>query len=171
MKFSQRTTETGSGLIIAAGAIALLSLMVGSYFLTLIPKYRSVHQSTSWREAQHAAQGGVNYALQTLNQFAASGADPDSYSWSSDWSGNSWSFTTAEGDHILNNTALPVFGGRDNSGVSDLRVDVYTREPGTNRPWFRIRSSGRADVPGKLVSADRRDADLRRMALGASTSH
>jgi hypothetical protein len=50
-------------------------------------------------------------------------------------------------------------------------VDVYTREETgaapTRNPWFRIRSTARADLPGKSVTSDGRDATLRRMKLGA----
>jgi hypothetical protein len=158
-------SNRGSGLLAAVCAIAVLSLLLGSYLITLIPKYRSVHQAASWHDAHQAAEGGVNYAVQALNRFAASGGDPDSYAWDTDWAGNNWTFATADGDHTLDTADLPGFGGRGHARVSSLTVDVYTRDALSSRPWFRVRSSGRSDLPDRYLTADRRDLELRRMKL------
>ena len=41
--------------------------------------------------------GGAGYALHALNRYALTPAVPDTYDWSSDFAGNSWSFTSADG--------------------------------------------------------------------------
>ncbi len=103
-----------------------------------------------------------------LNQFASTTKDPDAY----DWAGSQWSYSNASyvtnGERTLNSGSLPSLGGPNNVAVTGLAVDVYTRDSAAPyTPWFRIRSTARADVSGRFVSADKRDAALRRMKLGA----
>ena len=150
--------------------IAIFSLVIAAFYKTLTPKYRSVSQGVSWQEALYGAEAGADYGLRTLNQFAATTKDPEAY----DWTGNQWSYTdpsyTNNGERTLAPGSLPVLGGPDNVAVTRLAVDVYTRDSAPPYiPWFRIRSTARTDVSGRFVSADKRDAALRRMKLGAKS--
>lgn len=176
MQTIQSNPNSGGGLVVVMCTIALFSLLLGGFFVGLIPKYRSAHLGANWHEAHKAAEAGINYGLQTLNRFAVGGAHPDSYGWSADWAGNVWTYSTSNGPRTLQAASLPVLGGRTNAKVSGLSIDVYTRHPASQTPWFRIRSSGRADVASRYVPADRRDVELRRMRLrgtsgGASDPH
>jgi len=162
------TRRDGSTLIISILAIAVCSLIVATLYQTLLPQYRSVYQAASWQEALQGAEAGVAYAQKTLDQLALSSPNADAY----DWAGAGWEFTdrnyTVNGERTLPASALPALGGQNNIAVSRLAIDIYTRSPtAPNYPWFRIRSTGRADLPGRLVSTDRRDVELRRMKLGA----
>ena len=161
-------SNRGGTLIVALIIIAVFSMVIASLYSTLTPKYRSMHQGVSWHEAFHGAESGADYGLRLLNQFAGTTKDPEAY----DWTGNQWSFTnalyTSNGERTLNSAALPSLGGPENVAVTRLAVDVYTRDSAAPyNPWFRIRSTARADLPGRYVSADKRDAALRRMKLGA----
>ena len=163
-------SKRGGILIVAIVTIAIFSLVIAAFYQTLTPKYRSVYQGVSWQESLHGAESGADYGFRLLNQFAGTTKDPDAY----DWTGNQWSYTDAtyltNGERTLASASLPVLGGPNNVAVTRLAVDVYTRDSAAPyTPWFRIRSTARADVPGKYVSADKRDAALRRMRLGATT--
>ncbi len=163
-------SDRGGILVVALMTIAIFSLVIAALYSSLTPKYRSIHQGVSWQEALHGAESGADYGLRLLNQFAATTKDPDTY----DWTGNQWSYSnasyTTNGERVLASGSLPALGGPSNVGVTRLAVDVYTRgSAAPYSPWFRIRSTARADLPGRYVSADKRDAALRRMKLGATT--
>ena len=163
----------GSVLVIALIMVALLALSVASYYRNLIPKFRGTYQGAAWQEALHGAEAGADYTLLQLNTWAGSTPDPDSYPWTT----NSWSYAnssyTANGERSLDTASLPVLGGQSNVRVTKITADVYTREnfgtTPTLNPWYRIRCTARADLPGKYVSADSRDIALRRMKLAAKT--
>jgi hypothetical protein len=164
----------GSVLIITMIFIGVLALSVAAYYRNLIPKFRGTYQGAAWHEALHGAEGGADYVINVLNGWALSGLDPANFPWTS----SSWSYTdasyTTNGEVSLAAASLPVLGGQSNVRVTKVTADVYTREvigstPSYN-PWYRIRSTARADLPGKYVSADSRDIQLRRMKLAAKTA-
>ncbi len=164
-----------STLVISLVVIACIGVSIAASFQSLVPKYRGTHQSIVWQETLHGADAGVELALDTLNTWTKSNKNPDTFPWTS----NSWTITdssnySANGERTLASASLPVIGGPNNVRVTKIAVDVYTREgTGTSpnyNPWFRIRSTARADLPGKYVSSDSRDVELRRMKLAATTS-
>ena len=148
--------------------IAIFSLVIGAFYSVLTPKYRSIYQSASWQESLHGAEAGADYGLLLLNQLAASTRNPDAY----DWTTNHWTYSdalyTSNGERILDTNYLPTLGGSNHVAVTQLAVDVYTRDSAPPyTPWYRIRSTARADLPGKYINVDKRDAELRRMKLTA----
>ena len=172
--YKHNTDRTsGSTLIMTMLLLGVLAMSVAGYYRSLIPKYRSTYQGTSWHEALHGAEGGADYVLNTLNTWAATTSDPQAYPWTT----NNWTITNAlystNGERTLNTASLPSLGGTNNVRVTKLAVDVYTREAtgsgATYNPWYRIRSTARADLPGKYVGTDKRDTELRRMKLAATT--
>ena len=57
--------------IVSMAAVLLVGIAeTFAGLLVLVPRYRSLHQSASWHEAHEAADAGVNYALQALDEFA-----------------------------------------------------------------------------------------------------
>jgi Tfp pilus assembly protein PilX len=166
-------SRRGSVLLITMILVGVLSLSVVSYFQNLVPKFRGSYQGAAWHEALHGAEAGADYALRQLNSWATTTSDPTAYPWTT----NSWSYTDAtyqtNGERSLDGSQLPFLGGQSNVRVTKITADVYTRENSGSsaslNPWFRIRSTARADLPGKYVSADRRDIQLRRMKLAAKT--
>lgn len=161
-------SSLGSALIVTIMTIAIFSLVIGAFYSALTPKYRSIYQGASWQESLHGAEAGADYGLLLLNQLAASTRNPDAY----DWTANQWSYSNASyasnGERTRDAGYLPALGGSNNVAVTRLAVDVYTRDSAPPyTPWFRIRSTARADLPGKYVSVDSRDSELRRMKLTA----
>ena len=171
MKNRHHSRSKASVLLACLVVIATIGFSVAAYFGTFIPKYRATHQGAAWQESLHGAEAGADYAMSLINTWCGSSANPDAYPWTA----NSWSYTnalyTANGERTLDGSQRPVLGGPNNVRVLKLSVDVFTREASgtspTYNPWFRIRSTARADLPGNFVSSDRRDAELRRMKLGA----
>lgn len=165
--------KRGSVLLTTMIMVGLLALSIASYYQNLIPKFRGSYQGAAWHEALHGAEAGADYALLQLNNWATTTSNPDAYPWSS----NSWSYAsllyTTNGERSLDASQLPVLGGQSRVRVTKITADVYTRENSSSspslNPWFRIRSTARADLPGKYVSADSRDIQLRRMKLAAKT--
>ena len=158
----------GSALIVTIMTITIFSLVIGAFYSGLTPKYRSIYQGASWQESLHGAEAGADYGLFVLNQFAASTSNPDSYAWTTNNWTDSNSTYSANGERVLNAAFLPTLGGDNHVAVTRLAVDVYTRDnapPYT--PWFRVRSTARADLPGKFTTGDKRDTGLRRMKLTA----
>jgi hypothetical protein len=161
----------GSALTMAMLVIAALTLCVAAFFQTLVPRYRSIYQGASWQEALHGAEAGADLAIQSLNSWATSIDDPDTYPWSA------MNWTTPDEPYALNGERslaaafLPRPGGNSNVRVTKLTVDVYTRDSAGSSPsycpWFRIRSTARANLPGQYTTTDSRDSVLRRMKLGA----
>lgn len=161
-------SRRGGTLLMAVMTIALCSILVATHLQTLIPKYRSAHQAASWREALQAAEAGVNHGINELNEMAVSNRDSGSYPWAA----KGWSpldpLFGLNGERLLDAALLPLLGGSNNTGVTQLSVDVYTRQATPPyHPWYRIRATGRADLPGRFLSGDRRDGRLRHMKLGA----
>ncbi len=154
-------------LVIAMFSVAIIAAIVAAYYEGLIPKYRTAFQSADWHEALHGAEAGVDFAVQTLNTSALSSPTPDSYTWTG------W---TVDSTYSLNglrtyNSTIDL-GGNERVKVTSLTVDVYTRDTSSSTspsydPWFRVRSTARADLPGKYVTQDKRDAKLRHMALNS----
>jgi hypothetical protein len=167
-------SQAGGTLIVVLLMVAILALAVGAYYQTLVPKFRTTYQGSSWQEALHGAEAGADFALRQLDSWAETVHDPDAYAWSAD----SWSLADPlyplNGARALNPAKLPVLGGQNHVRVTSVSVDVYTREAiaavPTYRPWFRIRSTARADLPGRYIGTDRRDSHLRRMKLGAKAN-
>ena len=156
--------------------IVALTMCVGAYYTTLMPRLRGIYQGASWQEALFGAESGVDYTLSQLNTWAPTVSDPNSYPWTT----NAWNTTSAtyatNGQRTLADASLPHLGGNNNVRVTRIAVDIYSREQvgsisanWTNNPWFRIRSTARANLPGTTVSADRRDQELRRMQLSNKT--
>lgn len=161
----------GGTLIMVLLIITVLSLVVAAYYQTLVPKYRGTYQASSWQEALHGAEAGADNVIRSLNTWATTTTDPDAYPWTS----NNWTVTdptySQNGERTLDTASLPNLGGNNQIRVTKVSVDVYTREATgttpTYNPWFRIRSTARANLPGKYVTSDSRDMQLRRMKLAA----
>lgn len=173
MKMRIINRSRASTLVVALLIIATLGMAIAGYYRDLIPKYRGTHQGTAWHEALHGADAGVDLVISNLNSWAGVNGDPGAYPWTT----NGWSFTDAtyatNGERTLASGSLPVLGGPNNVRLTKLAVDVYTRETiGTSptyNPWFRVRSTARANLPDRYVPHDTRDTELRRMKLAAKT--
>ncbi len=151
--------------------IAVLSMTIAAYYQTLVPKYRGAYQASSWQEALHGAEAGAENVIRSLNSWVATNTDPNAYPWTA----NGWTVTDAtyalNGERTLGSGQLPSLGGPNQIRVTRVAVDVYTREEigsaPTRNPWFRVRSTARANLPGKYANSDSRDTELRRMKLSA----
>lgn len=166
---SPPSSRRGSTLVVVLFTIAVCSMIIGVYLQTLMPKFRSVRQAASWRDALQAAEAGANHGIHELNELAASSRDTSSYPWAE----KGWSLVDSvynlNGERILDMANLPLLAGSSRTGVSRLAVDVYTREPiAPYHPWFRIRSTGRAILSDRYVTGDRREGRLRQMKLATS---
>ena len=142
------TIHSRAGVLIATLIIiAILAFSVASFYRALIPGYRSVYQSASWQEALHGAEAGADYALQTLNGYASASSDPSSYTWTGTTVTNtSYTPLSSASNREKTLNTLPQLGGPNNVKLLNVAIDVYTRDTTLqNNPWYRIRSTARAD--------------------------
>ena len=188
---SKQHQEQGGVLITAIILITTVAVVLVAFYQGFVPKYRSIYQAASWQEALHGAEAGVDYTMQVLNNSASTTKNPDAYAWTGFTTTNTNAAATTSGggsaatpvsnlnnrERTLNAAQLPFLGGTNNVRVMKVSVDVYTRNntPPNNSsnayPWFRIRSTGKADVPGRTVPSDSRDTNLRRMKLNNASPY
>jgi hypothetical protein len=151
MKTLRLRNSQGSTLIFSMLTVAVTSALIAGYYESLTPKYRAAFHAADWHEALHGAEAGADYVVQKLNQNALTGTSPDSYDWTG-WTVDS--VYPSNGTRTLNSPI--VLGGPENVTVKTLTVDVYTRNasqtPPSYDPWFRVRSTARANLPGRTMS-------------------
>lgn len=185
--------RTGSALVVVMMTIAILAFIAASLIRIASDRHRSAFESASWNESVLAAEAGADLALLTLRSTlpeqslwpdrrnALSSQGP---SWSSNWGVP----TDANGDRIA---AAPATGRiADATGVTIARwyrptepllvhrgegstslfTSVIVDAPASLRQssglqWYRVRSTGMANLPFRRASADRFDNDLRQVSL------
>lgn len=160
-----RIHTRGSALAITMLTVAVLVSIAGTVLFRVNNKYRNLSQATSWRKALVAAESGVDVAMQRLQDNATTPA--------SAWSG--WSTTDPfTGQTLANNgrcysPAALSFGGEGGNTMSYyVVVDTPTglARTRTTKQYYRIRSSGYADIAGGNVAGDSRlDVDLRKLSF------
>src|SRR5689334_8978226 len=91
MMTKRHNHEGGSTLVVAVLVVAVLTMVISAYYQSLVPKFRGTYQASSWQEALHGAEAGVDHTIRLLNGWTTSTADPDAYPWTS----NGWTTTNA----------------------------------------------------------------------------
>jgi len=159
--------ESGAALLAALITLAVLTTIAASVFLSSVPAYRGTYQAAAWHEAKLAADAGIDFGLSTLQKTCP---NPMAY----DWAG--WTTDTGtpvppnyDGIRIYTPPANTLVNGGDGSTqprITRVEIDVITRDDNfMQNAWFRVRSTGMAEVPNSQLSLDKRDLTLRRIAL------
>lgn len=168
--FVSNGAESGSTLLIALITMAVLTAIAASVFLSAIPGYRSGYQASAWQEAKLAADSGIDFAMTELQNTVP---DPTLYKWTG------WEKDVPGGGVVPDNydgvrvyvppaNTLGKGEGTSKPRVARIEVDVITRDDNFSKnAWFRIRSTGLAELSSSQLSLDKRDLHLRRMALRA----
>lgn len=161
------TDESGSTLLVALITMAVLTTVAASVFLSSVPAYRGTYQTSAWHEAKLAADAGVDYAMAALQNTAP---NPMAYSWPGWTLEDGTSNVPANYDGVrVHVPAADMLGKGDGTSkprVTRVEVDVITRDTNfMKNAWFRIRSTGLAEVNSSQLGLDKRDLSLRRMTL------
>jgi hypothetical protein len=170
------TNERGSALIAVLFAASVLMIIAGVLTQAIPPAYRTAFESASWQESLQAAEAGGDLAISSIQ---ASAPDPTANPWTG-WTNATGSVNgpwTYNGLTAASLALAHAGEGNTNATLAQLTVDVYTRDNNVDidpkgTPWYRIHSTGRADLPGnRAASLDKRDALLRRMRFNADATH
>lgn len=166
LRIRQRN-ESGSAIIAAIIAIGILAFIAGTVLLTAVPAYRSTYHAAAWHEARLSADAGVDLAIATLQRSLP---DTNAYTWPG--------WTLKNGDPVPPNSSeirtmtvssdllFNTGDGSTRPAIVRVEVDVLTRDGNVSKnPWYRIRSTGSADIASSLLGLDKRDVFLRRISL------
>jgi hypothetical protein len=155
--------------LVCAGIIASVCA-VGIAFIQ--PRYRSVHQTASWKESLLTAEGGIEMAM---NEIRKSLYDPE----------HAFEGWTASADPIVGEASNEPGASaqrmtytlessavlRKGEGAQSSRAYVTVDAPRclvdrSNEQWYRIRSLGVTDVPGAGgIAGEAQDLKLRKFDL------
>jgi hypothetical protein len=159
--------ESGAALLAAMITLVVLTSIAASVFLSSVPAYRGTYQASAWYEAKLAADAGADFAMSALQKTVP---NPNAY----DWAGWTTETGTAvppayDGIRIYTPPASTLVNGGDGSThpqISRVEIDVITRDDNfAQNAWYRIRSTGMAEVASSQLGLDKRDLTLRRMTL------
>ncbi len=145
--------RAGSVFLLSVGILALLSILSTLVFTIVSNRHRQAFQTTSWQESILAAESGVDIAVAELRRKVS---DPTT-------AFGSWTHE----DGAISMTTSTLLRGGEGGRRSWTRV-VLEAPPSlvdsTGSQWYRIRSTGYAEVPGKRgVGGDPMDVKLRKL--------
>ncbi len=168
-----RRVQSGSVLILALFAVAILSLLLASTLSICQNKYHTVFQAASWQEAVHGAEAGVDLAMDALNrgewtgwQTGSNGGNPPPRTPPS--TGATATAATGPPSPGSYNYRVMSLGhsGEGNQQVSAF-ITIDAAASLSNAPggqWLRIRAIGITDLSGPMqVSSESKDRALRRL--------
>jgi hypothetical protein len=166
-RVTSASRESGAALLAAMITLTVLTAIAATVFMSSVPAYRGTYQAAAWHEAKMAADAGVDFAIATLQKTTP---NPALY----DWAGWTLEDGTAvpkgfDGVRIYTPPADTLVNAGDGSTrprVVRVEIDVVTRDDNfSQNAWYRIRSTGLAEIPSSQLSLDKRDLTLRRMTL------
>ena len=134
--------ETGGVLIAALLTIAVISMLAATTLLRVGERHATTYQSLSWNEAMASAETGADFALKSMN---ASLSDP-ALAWAA------WTPNDATTFPKTYTPALPGHSGEGNTKVFATVVVDNSLTDSDGRKWFRVRSTGVAELPLRSVS-------------------
>jgi hypothetical protein len=176
-----RSNRAGSALPLALITTSTLIALGAVTLMFLQNRYRQVHQTAAWQEALLSAEAGIDIAV---NELRKNLYDP-THAWQGGWVHKALDAngvpidgsSTAMDDHLGSDDGTIYYSSEvllhQGEGGQRSRAKITAEAPGfllTTRgdQWYRIRSTGIAEVPGGVVAAgDKRDLNLRRFDLKA----
>lgn len=169
----RRSAKDGSVLVLALVTIVILASILGIVLQTVSNRYWTAFQVAAWQEALFAAESGADIAMVEMRKSM----QQDDTAWSG-WtvikktgaaSTSAPNLTGLQGDENLTRTyTLAPHAGEGNTALSaTIVIDAPTTlRDASGRQWYRVRSTGAANVPGPArVSSEKLDNLLRRLSL------
>jgi hypothetical protein len=168
MKLHPANRRSGAALVLALACAAIILGIGYTTYQSIQTKYRSIHQTASWKEALLTAEGGVEMAM---NEIRKSLYDPQN-------AFLGWEKSADEIQELSNDPGAT--GGnmtysmvsnailREGEGGLESWARVTVDAPRTlidrrGEKWYRIRSLGISDVPGSTaVAGEKQDLRLRK---------
>jgi hypothetical protein len=167
MKILNLRRKAGTALVVALACSAIILGVGYTTYQSIQTKYRSIHQTASWKEALLTAEGGVEMAM---NEIRKSLYDPQNafIGWekSADeiqQASNDPGATAGNMTYKLASNAILRQGEGGLESWAHVTVDApRALVDRRGEKWYRIRSLGVADLPGTAVAGEKQDLRLRK---------
>jgi len=168
----QNKARAGTALITAVICAGIIASVCAFALAVLQPKYRSVHQTASWKESLLTAEGGIEMAM---NEIRKSLYDPNHAF--EGWTASADPLTTEASNepgasaqrmtYTLQSSAVLRKGEGGQVSWANVTVDApRCLVDRSNEQWYRIRSLGVAEVPGAGgIAGESQDLKLRKFDL------
>ena len=153
------SSRAGTALITAVICAGVIASVCAFAMAVLQPKYRSVHQTASWKESLLTAEGGIEMAM---NEIRKSLYDPnhafEGWTASADpivgEASNEPGASSQRMTYTLQSSAVLRKGEGGQVSWANVTVDApRCLVDRSNEQWYRIRSLGIAEVPGAGLPA------------------
>jgi hypothetical protein len=168
MKLLHFRRRSGAALVTALACSAIILGIGYTTYQSIQTKYRSIHQTASWKEALLTAEGGVEMAMNEIrktlydapNAFAGWEKSADEIAAASTAPGA----TAGNMTYWMSSNAIL----REGEGGLESWARVTVDAPRSlvdrrGEKWYRIRSLGIADLPGPtMVAGEKQDLRLRK---------
>ena len=142
--------HSGSTLLVTVITVGILALGAAHVCRITASRYRSLSQADAWHEALASAEAGADIAIASLS--------------AGDWTG--WSAADAKGVRTYNMPSLTHAGDGNTVQDATVAVDSPASFSKGSGKFYRIRSTGRAMLPGGgYVGFDAYDVALRKLSL------
>ena len=145
-----KVRNRGSTLLVTVSTIVVLSFVMAHTCRVVTSRYRQLAQADAWHESISGAEAGADLAIVALR--------------SRDWTG--WQGPDANGARTFTMPALVQSGDESNAVTATIQVDSPPSFTTGDGVFYRIRSIGKASVPGGgRTGLDKYDNSLRRLSL------
>jgi hypothetical protein len=183
----------GSAIVIVLLAIAVLAAVTSGVLAIVSDRHRSAFESGSWNESILAAEAGADLALNTLNvalterskwSLRSNALTSSGTAWTNNWGvpinatgATSGTFAASTGANTASGvitarwfrptTPLIAHGGE---GAHRLFANIVIDAPASLKvaprtQWYRIRSTGMAELPFRRAGSSSEDNALRQVSL------
>lgn len=169
MKSTFSKHRCGTALVTALVCSAVIITVGAATFTAIQTKYRSIHQTASWKESLLTAEGGVEMAM---NEIRKNLYDPEHAfeGWGHTVEPITSTGSTAPGassqlmTYTFESNAIVREGEGANQSWANVTVDApRCLVDRSNDQWYRIRSLGVAEVPSTgVVAGEKADTRLRK---------
>lgn len=155
----RRELEMGSVLLWTVITITVLSLFAAEVIRTVSNKYQNALQTSTWQEALHAAESGIDLAIVELRKSLYPGPNGA-------WDG--WNNVPGAGVTSYSLTTVPNSGLAGTPMMVEVNVDAPAQliDPANKWQYYRVRTTGTMPLTGPPRASDnKQDTRLRRLSL------
>lgn len=169
---SLKSSRAGTALVTAVICAGVIASVCAFALMMIQPKYRSVHQTASWKESLLTAEGGIEMAMNEIRkglydpEHAFEGweasAEPISGTASNEPGASAQRMT-----YTLKSSAILRKGEGGQASWANVTVDApRCLVDRSNEQWYRIRSLGITEVPGAGgIASEPQDIKLRKFDI------
>lgn len=146
---SNSIRESGNTTVVALLMLFVLSMVGANVLLNVTTRYDGTMKASGWQEALFAAEAGADIGFANVRWLATGGTANTPFASSSGWVNTSGTYTLTTG-------TFQQAGQGPSTTWAKITVDAPpTMKDQYNNQWYRVRSTGYAQLPGmSRVSID-----------------